>query len=416
MLPIASDNGARLAAILPTGIAALARGLGTDAEQVLAAVLPGAAPRIPDALPGVRSLVVVVVDGLGHANLRARAGHARALSALPQRRIETVIPSTTAAALTTITTGRLPGEHGLVGYRIRHPKAGLISPLKEWEGVDDPGAWQRATPLFGTAAAFGVRTYALGRPAHATGGLTEAILAGAEYLGGQRIADRFAQASGVLRGAQPTLCYLYIDELDKAGHEHGWEGDRWLQRLEQFDAALDDFLRGLPGDVGVVVTADHGMVDVLGHQHVLLDADDDLFRGVQEVGGEPRMRSLYLRDPDEAEELAARWSQREGKRAWVGTREEAVANGWFGPTSPEVAERIGHIIIAARKRVAYYCSTDDPRSREMIGQHGSLGEDERGVPLILGGALIGTGFAAAVSAIASERVSSEASAEQRRAG
>ena len=32
--------------------------------------------------------------------------------------ITTVAPSTTATALTSITTGLTPGEHGLVGYRI----------------------------------------------------------------------------------------------------------------------------------------------------------------------------------------------------------------------------------------------------------------------------------------------------------
>ena len=104
MLPIATDNGARLAAILPSGIAAVARGLGQDAEasldQTLGAVRPGpgTVPFTTDALPGIRSLVMIVVDGLGHANLKGRLGHAPTLSRLQQRRIETVAPSTTGAA------------------------------------------------------------------------------------------------------------------------------------------------------------------------------------------------------------------------------------------------------------------------------------------------------------------------------
>lgn len=393
MLPIATDSGARLAAILPSGLACLARGLGSDSG-----LLPDVTPLA--AAPPLRSFVAVVVDGLGQANLKARAGHARTLSSIPGRRIETVLPSTTGAALTTFTTGRLPGEHGLIGYRIRHPRLGLLTTLSEWDGITDPASWQRATPLFGRAAELGARAIAVGRPAHAEGGLTAAILGGAEYLGGRRIEDRFALASAALRGPEPVFAYLYIDELDRAAHEHGWESEAWLRRLEQLDVALGGFLRALPGDVGVVVTADHGMIDVPAHAQVMMDEGDGLLEGVAEVGGEPRMRSLYLEHGADADRLVERWREAEGARAWIGTRAEAIAAGWYGSVDESVAERLGEVIVAARKKVAYYCSDDSPRSLAMVGQHGSLSAEERGVPLLCAGKLAGTGFVRAVEAVA----------------
>ncbi len=415
MLPTAADNGARLAAILPSGLAAVARGLGHDPRAVLAeaSVHPGAAEIDAELIPALRAFVVIVVDGLGHANLRARAGHAPTISGLQQRRIETVAPSTTGAALTAITTGRLPGEHGLIGYRIRHPQLGLLTTLRDWEGIAEPRSWQRARPLFETAGELGARAVVIGRPAHADGGLTGAILSGAEYLAGQRIDDRFALASRALRGGEPTVMYLYVDELDRAAHEHGWESAAWVQRLEQLDAALADFLRALPGDVGVVLTADHGMVDVPAAQQVLLDSAPELLAGVAEIGGEPRFRSLYLSDdpgdaagaadPARAAELRDRWEAAEGHRAWVFTRQEAIDSGMFGHVADEVAPRLGDVLIAARKRVAYYTSTDEPSARALVGQHGSFTEEERGVPLALAGALAGTGFAALVGRVAAAR-------------
>ncbi|WP_193787066.1 alkaline phosphatase family protein, partial [Leucobacter japonicus] len=121
------DNGARLAAILPSGLATVARGLDADLPEELAFA---ASSGIAERLPAARSFVMVVVDGLGHANLTAVKGHAPTLARLQRRRIETVAPSTTGAALTTLTTGALPGEHGLIGYRIRHPRLGLVTTLK----------------------------------------------------------------------------------------------------------------------------------------------------------------------------------------------------------------------------------------------------------------------------------------------
>lgn len=420
MLSTATDNGGRLAAIAPTGLAALARGLGHDPAEILARAFarpgdpetpgqlgsmpdPATAPNL-DELPALRSFVLIAVDGLGHANLGARIGHAPAIARMPRKRIETVAPSTTGAALTTLLTGQLPGSHGLIGYRIRHPEFGLRTTLSEWEGIDRVRDWQRAEPLFHLASQMGARAYTIGRPAHRHSGLTHANLSGAEYLEGQRIEDRFAEAARVVRNGESSYVYLYVDELDRAAHTYGWQSEQWVRRLEQFDAALDGFLRTLPSDVGVALTADHGIIDVADYEQVLLDATPELLEGVAEVGGEPRMRSLYLEPGADAAAIAQGWVEREGNRAWVGTREEFIEAGYFGEVAPAVADRLGDVIIAARKRVAYYLSTDDPAALEMIGQHGSLSEEERGVPLALAGALAGTPFVSLVTRAAAAYV------------
>lgn len=408
MLPIATDNGARLAAILPTGLAALARGQGSDPVSILHAATGLDSPELTQAfasdysaIPALRSFVLIVVDGLGYSNLQARAGHARALAGLRPRRIDTVIPSTTGAALTTLMTGRLPGVHGLIGYRIRHPRLGLLSTLKDWSAIADPSNWQRSQSLLELAERLSVRAVAIGRPAHASSGLTQAILRGAEFHGAVTIAERFGLASRTLRDREPTLAYVYVDELDKAGHAEGWGSALWLRRLEQFDAALSDFLRTLPGDVGVVVTADHGIIDVPADRRVMLDHAGDLLAGVEMIGGEPRMRSLYLDPQADPVAVQQKFTTALGKRAWVGSREEAIAGNWFGVTSPEVAHRLGDILLAARGSYAFMLQTDTQTAREMIGQHGGISDDERGVPLALAGALSGSGFASAISRLSS---------------
>lgn len=413
MLPTPTDNGARLAAILPTAIASMAISAASDPSQLLqdAAVLPGSTAAAASGIlhagkvPAARSVLIVVVDGLGHANLKAMAGHARALSSLPNRRIETVIPSTTSAALTTITTGVLPGEHGLIGYKIRHPRLGLLSPLKDWAGIEDRDNWQRRTPLFGLTQAFGGRSIVVGRPAHASGGLTEAILRGAEYRGGQTIAERFSIASLALREEQPTLCYLYVDELDKAAHSDGWQSDKWRLRLEQLDAAFGDLMRTLPGNVGVLLTADHGMIDVEAQKRIMLDDTLIPENAVAQIGGEPRMRSLYLRDGVDAVATAERVQSALGKTAWVGTREEAIEANWFGPMAEGVAERLGDVLVAARAQFAFTLPSDEPSALLMVGQHGGVSDEERGVPLITGGVFAGSGIVSAVTELAALRSS-----------
>ena len=402
MLPTATDNGGRLAAILPTGLLALAKGAGLSYDGARGGAMPDA---LRELIPSLRSLIIVAVDGLGSANLKSRAGHAPTIMSLPQRRITTVSPSTTAAALTTLTTGTLPAEHGLVGYRIMHEQLGLLCPLRDWDGIDDVRGWQLAEPLFHVAERLGVRAATFGRPGHAESGFTRAILTGAEYRGGERIADRFAEARRLLQSGEPVLGYVYVDELDRVGHKYGWESDQWVQRLEQLDAALADFLTGLPAGTGIVLTADHGMVDIAQSQQIVLDLDAPEFADVGAIGGEPRFRSFFLHEGVDAPLFASQLEAREGKRAWVTTREAAFAAGLFGPrVSPGVVDRVGDVILAARGRCAYYLADDDPQSFDMVGQHGSWTDEEQGIPLVLGRALAGSGFARAVEMVSDARL------------
>lgn len=362
----------------------------------LAEVLPNSARSLAGEpndfdLPPVRSVVVVLVDGLGRSQLAARAGHARFLAARPREAITSVFPTTTAAALTTLTTGVSPGQHGLVGYRtLDAANDRLVNQLTGWDDGMIPEVWQREATVFERAAAGGIRSFAVGPSKFRSSGFTRAVLRGAEYRGANSLGERFAEARRIVASGEPSLTYLYIPELDKASHQYGWESPQWLSSLEAVDAELQSFLGTVPPKVGVLVTADHGSVDVPHRAHVLFDQAPELIAGVRHVGGEPRCLHLYL-DPGATDAdrraLATVWEQSEGERAWVATREEAVSAGLFGEVHPDVLPRIGDVLVAARKRVVYYDSRPvDQAARTMIGQHGSLTAEERIVPLVRLGA------------------------------
>jgi hypothetical protein len=125
------------------------------------------------------------------------------------------------------------------------------------------------------------------------------------------------------------------------------------------------------------------VIDVPHEAQIVVDAEQ--LRGGRHVAGEPRCLQLHLEPGESADEHADRWRASEGPRAWVATRSEAIAAGWFGEVAPEVLPRIGDVLVAARKRVAYYADADD-RGRRMIGQHGSLSPDELNIPLVRFGA------------------------------
>jgi hypothetical protein len=359
--------------------------------------LTGVVPQVLAALEGrsdwfapATSAIVLVADGLGAHNLSARAGHARFLSGIRTKRdvARTVFPATTAAALTSLLTGTPPGVHGLVGYRVLDPARDVtVNQLKGWdEGAIDPLTWQRAEPLMAREAAAGRPCFVVSKAVFTGSGFTAATLRGAQVLSAPTAAGRVLIAADLAARHPGALIYVYTAALDTAGHKHGWQSEQWSAALERVDAAVRALSDALPRGAGAVVTADHGMVDVPRHRQVLFGADDGLADGVRHVGGEPRMLHLYT-EPGRDRRVLETWRAAEGGRSWVLSRDEAIGAGIFGAVSAEVRPRIGDVLVAARTGVAYYDDREaDKRPQAMIGQHGSLTDDERTVPLLRLGA------------------------------
>ncbi|NHI17173.1 alkaline phosphatase family protein [Microbacterium excoecariae] len=355
--------------------------------------LTGVAPEMIRTLSGggtwlgpVRSAVLVVVDGLGAIPLRAHRAHARRLAqAMPRSHVaRTVFPSTTAAALTSILTGAVPGIHGLVGYRVLDPDADrLVNQLSGFDsGLIDPHAWQRSATVFESAP--GPR-YAVGMSTYRATGLTAAILRGAEYVSEDDLAQRVRVAIALASAEPGAFVYCYVPELDQAGHRFGVDSPEWRASLEAIDQALAP-LFAMPREVGAIVTADHGMVDVPRHRHVLLRAGDRRLAGVRHIGGEPRLLHLYAEPGADPADIARAWAEDSGPAADVSLGSAAVDAGLFGPVAPGVRGRIGDVLVAARGAWAFYDDRlEDKRPQRMIGQHGSTTPEEMTVPLIRAG-------------------------------
>jgi hypothetical protein len=376
MLPAVNSASASLADVMPSCVSSL-----VGKSNVLH-------------LPPAEGAVVVLVDGLGAACLRARSGHARTLAATlsAARTLRSGFPTTTAAALATLTTSVTPGTHGIVGYTVLD-RAGdrVVNQLTGWDGALDPAHWQRVPTVFETSAAVGVSSFAIGAERFRDSGFTRAVLRGAQYRSGESIAERFAAARTVLDKTPGALVYLYVPELDQAAHAQGWQSGKWLRELEEVDSAVTRFVTGLRPAEGLLVTADHGMLDVPTRSHILFDSQPELVDGIRFVAGDPRCVQLYFEpdaSPKHRELVLQRWRAAEGERAWIACRADAIDAGWFGPhVHPEVMPRIGDILVAARKAVAYYDSRSaTPKAQNMVGQHGSFSSDEVAVPLLRFGA------------------------------
>ena len=340
-------------------------------------------------LPAAKRVCVVMVDGLGWSLLKQRGGHAPFLRGfLPSARVLTAaFPTTTAASLASLGTGRPPGEHGMVGYDVLDPEQDkVVNLLGNWDAGVDPARWQPCPTVLERAAEH-IPVASVSLPRFEDSAMTRAALRGGEFIGATGVHARVAAAVQALAGSPKMLMYLYWNELDKAGHKHGAQSQQWGFQLEELDSALKLLAARLPADTLLLLTADHGMVDVAPEHRYDFSADPALIAGVRHTAGEPRMVHLYLEpgtDEQGRDKLMAAWRSAYGNKAWITTRQEAIAAGYFGAVVTEsVLPRIGDVLVLAREPIALYdLRRMRPASMEVVGQHGSLTRAEREVPLL----------------------------------
>ena len=184
-------------------------------------------------------------------------------------------------------------------------------------------------------------------------------------------------------GAGPTLVSGYHPDLDRHGHLSGVDSVPWRLAAATVDRLLARLVDGLPPDAGLLVTADHGQLNVPAGHRFDLDTDPRLRAGVRVVAGEPRVRYLHVEPGAEADVVAA-WSAVLGAAAWVTTRAEAVATGWFGPVPEEHLARIGDVVVVCRDTYAVLATrSEPPMASRLVAYHGADTAAEMTVPLLV---------------------------------
>jgi hypothetical protein len=337
-------------------------------------------------LPHSTRYVVVLIDGLGWNLLRSAVVAAPFLGSLlgGAQRITSAVPSTTVTSLGSLGTGQPPGQHGLVGYTSRVPSTGEILNGLTWESDLVPTIYQSKPTFFERASDAGVLATSVALARFQGTGLTEAALRGAAFV---PFSDESAEdlrialiVDAALRGDR-TVVYAYERELDHYGHVHGCNSVDWLQQLARIDAMCERLRAALPPKVTLIITGDHGMVDIPSEQRIVAEDDPALMAGVSALAGEARFRQLYV-DQERPRRVADRWRARLGELAWVRTRDEAIDEGWFAVIDDRLRERWGHVLVALRGDWAVMTSAF-PREYTLIGMHGSLTPAEMLVPLLV---------------------------------
>jgi hypothetical protein len=332
-------------------------------------------------LPAAPRYVVLLVDGMGEQLLREHAHLAPFLSGLPSvPDVVCGVPSTTVTSLTSLGTGLRAGTHGVVGYTSRVPETGRRFNALAWDQDVDARQWQRHPTVLQRLHEEGVNAASVNEARFAETGLTLCSQRGAPFHGVGSVWERLDVVADVVEDAARSVVYAYESRLDHAGHAHGCTSQEWRDVLVTVDRETQQLREYLPDDTVLLVTADHGMVDLPAEGRFDVSDAPALLQGVDLLAGEARFRHLYTSRAARAD-VAARWQDHCGDRAVVRTRDEL--EDWFGPIDPAVAGRIGDVVVASLGDFGVFSTDDFPQELRMRGFHGSVTEAELRVPVLL---------------------------------
>jgi hypothetical protein len=394
--------GGRSLANLASGIGRSVGGATVDGIP-----LPGLAPEL-DPFDGRRPegpVVVLLVDGLGWTALRGSAarepsgpasrwvGRARALTS--------VFPTTTTVALTSLSSGAAPGQHGVVGHRVFLPRYDTVveflrmSPL----GVSAPetlvGPDWTPSSVSAVPSIFrrGIRTVAVSRDRYEGSGFTRLLYDGAEfaaYVNRSDFAVVLAQVLG--RPNPPPLVFAYWDALDIGEHVRGPLPELVDLELEGMDTLLSFVSRRLDPPTArrttVLITGDHGQVPMSPDHQLVADRDPELLGHLSHPPSGDRRATYFSARPGHLPALREALESRRPAGSHLLEMPEALDGGLYGPPPfhPEIRERLGDLLLLMPSPggVSYTVPGSRPRGHPMRGAHGGLEPPELLVPLIAG--------------------------------
>ena len=335
--------------------------------------------------------VFVIADGFGmnFVNLLPEESFSRSHLAWEQ---PAVFPSGTGPNMTSLLSGEWPAQHGFVGWWVYLPQIGERATVYEWVRASDGTSLQ----------SLGVRPQEvfLSKPFPGSLKTDCRILMPSMLM--DSVATHHSESGGapidgydslpeavemvscrVLYAADRTITVMYWNIVDALAHRYGVSGSETVDAVKEFDLAMASIADALNGRARLIVTADHGHLDI--PIHVQLDPGHELARLLMcTQSGDWRVSHFHVRD-GEQERFAGEFETAFGEHFLLTKTDEVIDMSLFGPLPPSdsVRERFGNFTAISREGAYFSSRPLEARTDLLRSTHGGLSPNEMMVPVIL---------------------------------
>ncbi len=386
--PLPNYRNADVCNVVPAAFLHLAKSRGSlfgtsfgEVEERVHTINPGFTPDLESWFPKEASrasqLALVVLDGLGFRQLAKFSNDMPNFAAFSQIDITSVAPTTTATALTSISTGATPSTHGMLGYRMGLENDQVLNALS-WSvkgstggRAPDPESLQPVMPFLN------FHPKVVTKAQYQETGFTRAHLRGTNMFDYRLPSSMVDHVAELLRQGE-AFVYAYYEGIDTVAHEYGLRAC-YLEELREVDYLLGRLMDSLPKGGMLLVTSDHGQVEV---PDAPIELDARIMECTRMLSGEGRFRWLHLK-PGTLGKVIDIARELYGRDAWVMSRDELIEGGYYGSHFKTRIEetRLGDVALISKTNVAFLDPLDTG-PYDLVCRHGSLTEEELLVPLL----------------------------------
>ncbi len=347
-------------------------------------------------IKGAEHLVLVLVDGMGLSQLN-QLPEKSFLRKHCKGKLQSVFPASTAPAITTLVTTDYPSQHGITTWWIKLEEDNVVAEvLPFWERFSHKPLEQygrKAEDVFKRASRFGdfsttPRTVTCSQFVEtAFSRYARSYTSGVGYddyrSGIDRVIEHVNEREAA--GDDGSFTYWYLPQYDKHCHEAGVADKKAWEILTEIDEAIEELAKELDGRARIIITADHGQVDVPRERSPIMSEGTPIMDClVSFPSGEPSVPVFHVQQGRE-EEFRRLFEQDYGKIFTLLTSEEAAEMELFGPGEliEEARQRLGTFIALAEEPAALLCQKMGKGVFHFAGIHGGMSAGEMMVPLVV---------------------------------
>jgi hypothetical protein len=201
------------------------------------------------------------------------------------------------------------------------------------------------------------------------------------------LADCFGVIKQAATSSNERNCvYAYWPEFDGLAHSKGVHSPEVAQHFAELDEAFGRFVKNMRGtDSTIIVTADHGFVDIPASGVIQMGDHPELADClVLPLCGEQRFAFCYVH-PDKVERFKQYVTSELSHAVDLHKSSDLIAQGWFGlgEAHPELESRVGHYTLVMKPGYKIRDRILGEKPKRHIGVHGGVTPEEMRVPLVV---------------------------------
>ena len=335
-------------------------------------------------------ILFVLVDGLGYYKVKDLSNNSILKNNL-KASVSTVNPTSTACVLSSIASAKYPSEHGILGWwqYLRNKdisycplpfverKTGIN--LKE-KGIDTKDVFEFNSTLNELNT-----TVNISMPREIISSDFSKMFSGinSNTHGFYSIKEAFLNMSNKIKKNNSSFNYLYIDGLDETSHRYGTKSKEVQNIINEIEEGVKN-LKKENEDLTIILTADHGQVDMVNMMYLNQNNDyTKFFYALPCI--DTRMISFFVKE-DCKKDFEDTFMKEFGQDVILLTKEEVDKFKLFGneSLSKNTLDSLGEYIAIVVNNKFMVCDTINLEDKiNTKGNHSGLTKEETTIPLVV---------------------------------